>query len=654
MTYKRAGAGITVMVLGACAFFFFSSGEGNSSPAPVAAEALSIKRVLMVTLDTTRQDRIGVYGYRPGGQSPTPVLDAFAAEGRHYQDAFTSTPLTLPAHTTLLTGLLPFQHGVRENNDFALLPPETRTFASMPEVFRAKGFQTAAVLSSRVLAAEFGLAAGFDRYVDVESQGDGGQAHFEERGAAETTDEALRWLDQSSDAPSFLWVHYFDPHHPFLPHEGFPGQISRYSGSHYDGEIAYMDQHLGRLFAAYKDRGFWDETLVICVADHGEGLGEHGEETHGFLLHDATLRVPFIVKVPKGLSLPEARVSARLIDLWPTVFHGQQVDSTVARPGVSLFEEGVEFLPAYAETVYPYRQFSWAALTSFRDRNWKLVDGGGRRELFDIDSDRLESVNLVQREEERGRRLHRALLSFRRELGTTADFTRGDSRRNNVEAVRSGAYTGGPSADVAAEPSVDENAALPHPAERMDVLAALNNLTKATTVLSYQRRDEDSQKNFVETQTIVDLLERRAPQSPAIRFWLGRARLKLAQSPLSLELGAKFQRSLCEQALHDMVSYLRMRPLDHRAWNMKHSLRLVLFQQSRDPQHLKALLTDAQEQQSRGLADGLGCALRGQALEKSGQYQQALAAYEEAVKCAPKRRAFLADVERLKIRLGMK
>jgi arylsulfatase A-like enzyme len=238
--------------------------------------------VLLVTIDTLRADHVGVYG---AVQAETPRLDALAAAGTRFENAIASTPLTLPSHASLLTGLDPPRHGVRHNGVYRL-DGEIETLA---ERFRAAGYATGAVTGAVVLARRYGLDQGFQSYDDGTSSRRSGAGGFLERRAAEVTERALAWLAQAT-RPFFLWVHYYDPHHDYRPPQPF---AERFSASPYDGEIAYVDTQLGRLLDGLEPGGSHRETLILVTSDHGESLGEHGESTHAYTLYDAVLRVPF-------------------------------------------------------------------------------------------------------------------------------------------------------------------------------------------------------------------------------------------------------------------------------------------------------------------------------------------------------------------------
>jgi choline-sulfatase len=345
--------------------------------------------ILLVTLDTTRADRIGCYGYQPAA---TPVLDRLAAGGIRFAEAVTAAPETLPAHATLLTGLLPPHHGVRINTE-GRLGSRHQTVA---EVARIRGYQTAAFVSAFVLDARFGLDQGFDHYDDrVEAAQGFDFVSTNERRAGATTDAALAWLRSRERArPFLLWVHYFDAHAPYNPPAPF---ASRFAGSPYDGEVAYVDAQLGRLLEGVDAAGLRDKTLVVVAGDHGESLGDHGEATHAVFLYRSTVRVPLVISNPRLLPTP-AVVDGTLVslaDIAPTLFDLLGVEDPPARDGVSLLATKPDPKRAvYVETLVPWLDFGWAPLFGLRSLRDSYVLAP-RPECYDLRTDPDERRNLL-------------------------------------------------------------------------------------------------------------------------------------------------------------------------------------------------------------------------------------------------------------------
>jgi arylsulfatase A-like enzyme len=285
--------------------------------------------VVIVTLDTTRADRLTPYGLMDVSM---PALERLAAEGVVFDQATTVAPLTLPAHTSLFTGLLPPHHGVADN---ASIPLDDR-HTTLAELLRARGFRTAAFVSSVVLDEDRGLAQGFEEYRGVrvpdtaDPQAVAGPARRQRR-ADSVIDEAIAWLDGVSSSPFFLWAHLYDAHRPYEPPEQFASLPDAYIG-----EIAFASAQIGRLVADLERRGLLDRTIVIVTADHGESLGDHGERDHGIFVYESVMRVPLIIR---SLGIAPRRVGAvvRLTDVMPTVLDLADIPRP-AGDGVSLVD----------------------------------------------------------------------------------------------------------------------------------------------------------------------------------------------------------------------------------------------------------------------------------------------------------------------------
>lgn len=369
------------------------SGPGADGGGPSwSAGAARGMNVLLVTLDTTRADRLGCYGY---DAADTPTVDSLAERGVLFEDAVTSVPLTLPSHATILTGLSPRDHGVRENGKYRLSDDNT----TLAEVLGSHGYDTAAFVGCFVLDERFGLDQGFDTYdFQVTPEGNRpGMPDYNERSATAVTDAAIHWLEERGsrgpDEPFFIWVHYFDPH---LPYRSPLEQTPRFAGRPYDAEIAYADRELGRLLGRLETMGLRENTLIVAVGDHGEAFGEHGEPTHGMLLYEGTLRVPFIVSCDALFDRPH-RVSDRvvgLVDVRPTVEGLVGISSPDPCDGASLVEAPPESARAiYIETLTPLSLAGWSPLYGLRAHRSKYVLAP-EREYYDLQADPTESVNL--------------------------------------------------------------------------------------------------------------------------------------------------------------------------------------------------------------------------------------------------------------------
>jgi arylsulfatase A-like enzyme/cytochrome c-type biogenesis protein CcmH/NrfG len=396
--------------------------------------------VLLVTIDTLRADHVGCYG---DASASTPVLDALAARGVRFATAVAHVPLTGPSHASILTGLGPLGHGFRENAGF-VLPAQVRSGA---QDFHDAGYRTAAFVSAFPLDRRFGFDRGFDVYDDHLPKGnDPRRTPYVERFADGTTDAALRWLEVPAAKPGqpfFLWVHYYDPHAPYEPPPEFE---ARFRAAPYDGEVAFADQQLGRLLGALDERGLLGQTLVLAMADHGEGLGEHGEGTHGLFVYDSTLKIPFIVAGP-GIDTPRvAPTVARTTDVLPTLldYAGLPIPAGIEGRSLRPAMEGraMDDAPAYAETLYPQREFGWAPLFAWRTADHKMIEAP-RPELYDLQKDPGEKDNLAPRETARLAQMREKLDVARSETPPSAETEVDPEAAEMLRALGYVAKTGG-------------------------------------------------------------------------------------------------------------------------------------------------------------------------------------------------------------------
>jgi arylsulfatase A-like enzyme/thioredoxin-like negative regulator of GroEL len=345
--------------------------------------------VVLVSIDTLRADRLPIYGY---GKGRTPVLDALAKEAVVFERAYSHAPQTLPSHASMFTGRLPFEHAVRDNLGFTLAPGAV-TLASK---YRAAGRKTGAFVSAYVMRAETGIGQGFDTY-DASfppSTGDRSPAQVQ-RAGPDTLAAAEAWLRTLDSARFFLFFHIYEPHKPYRAPDRF-GDLESY-----DGEVAFSDEVVGKLFAALKQRGWYDDATIVVLSDHGEGLGDHIEEEHGLFLYDEVVRVPWLVKLPANRSAGR-RVSAPVqhIDLFPTLASLAALPPTPGLRGRDLspvlFDAGGVLPPQgiYAEALYPRYHFGWSELLSLTDERFRYIKAP-REELYDLERDPKERSNVV-------------------------------------------------------------------------------------------------------------------------------------------------------------------------------------------------------------------------------------------------------------------
>jgi arylsulfatase A-like enzyme/Tfp pilus assembly protein PilF len=368
-----------------------SAGTGSGGAPPLAGRAGSPLNLVVITLDTIRADHVGAYG---STDVKTPAIDDLAREGVLFEQTMTSAPLTLPAHCSIFTGRFPPEHGARDNGGF-FLGPEQITLA---EVVKGRGFSTGAFIAAYVLDSKWGLDQGFDTYFDdFEGMKAGRRLSGDlQRPGNEVVDRALPWMDSVKDGPFFTWIHLYDPHTPYAPPEPFRSQ---YEGHPYRGEIAFTDAQVGRVVDFLRERGLLEKTVIAVLGDHGESLGDHGEDAHGFFIYEAATRVPFVIRAP-GDRVRGRRVAdpVRVVDMMPTVLELLGIERPKEVSGVSLLPlmtgEQIELgLEGYAEAMYPLHHYGWSDLRALRAGRYKAIDAP-RPELYDLQEDPGETRNI--------------------------------------------------------------------------------------------------------------------------------------------------------------------------------------------------------------------------------------------------------------------
>jgi arylsulfatase A-like enzyme/Tfp pilus assembly protein PilF len=417
--------------------------------------------VVVITLDTTRADRLGCYGF---AGVETPNIDALAAEAVVFDAATATVPLTFPSHSSIFTGLVPPHHGVRDNGGFFL--DDARV--TLAERLKAGGWTTGAFIGAWVLESKWGLAQGFDTYSDrfdlsrykvislgtVQKPGD------------EVVDDALRWMESVRSRKFFAWIHLYDPHSPYDPPEPFR---SRYPRQPYLGEIAYTDKVVGRLLAWLREASLMGRTLVVLTGDHGESLGDHGESTHAYFIYDATTHVPLIVRTPWGWRGHRAtQVSS--VDIMPTVL---DLVGLPPEPGIdgrplvrALVDPSVELgHVAYSETYFPRYHFGWQHLRGLRNGKYLYVDAP-QRELYDLARDPGETTNIYKA----GRKQAEELRAALEELARAGKESAPDRRQLDPDTLQRLAALG----YVGNVIDVDPKALLPDPKEKLKLFQMMN------------------------------------------------------------------------------------------------------------------------------------------------------------------------------------
>jgi arylsulfatase A-like enzyme/Flp pilus assembly protein TadD len=388
---------------------------------PVIATRLLLRKlprcnVILLTLDTLRADHLSCYS---PDHVQTPNLDSLAAAGTLFETCISQTPLTLPAHTTILSGTYPLYHQVRDNGGF-LVPDKLELIG---ETLQRQRFATAGFIAAYVLHSKWGINQGFDFFADnfdLAKYNSISLGKVQKR-ADEVLGEAEAWLRKNNGKRFFSWIHLYDPHTPYEAPSPFR---ELYADHPYRGEVAYLDAELGKFFAFLKAENLWDNTIIVVTGDHGESFGEHREQGHGYFIYESTVRVPLIIRAPSPFPVKRVERIVEHVDIVPTILAMLDVPQPAAVQGRSMLnlmlgraETG--FTSAYTETYYPRLHFGWSELTAIYSGNWKYIQAP-RAELYDLTADRDEGLNLERRRSADARQLKRKLIDFQDRQGKMA------------------------------------------------------------------------------------------------------------------------------------------------------------------------------------------------------------------------------------------
>ncbi|HVT04675.1 MAG TPA: sulfatase, partial [Thermoanaerobaculia bacterium] len=344
--------------------------------------------VFIISIDTLRSDHLPAYGYVHGS---TPAIDRFRKDALLFRKAFSNVPLTLPSHCSMMTGLLPYTHGVRDNLGYAL-PVERRTLATL---LKEKGYETGAAVSSFVLRSDSGISRGFDTWDDLMTVSTLESISSWQRDGDVSRQVLERWLASTHSHKVFGFLHLYEPHKPYRPPQPFASKLQ----NPYDGEIAYADSIVGLFLDSLRSKGLYDGALIIILSDHGEGLGDHGESEHGVFLYRESIQIPLIVKLPRQARAgQEDSAVSSIVDILPTVLGRLGLSAPPGVEGIDLFSEAAT-RPAdrmvYSETYYPRLHYGWHELMSLAGAEFHFIEAP-RAELYDYVADREERRNLAQ------------------------------------------------------------------------------------------------------------------------------------------------------------------------------------------------------------------------------------------------------------------
>ena len=432
-----------------------------SAASVVAQEAAKPQpNVVLITIDTLRADHLGCYGYK---QVKTPNIDGLAADGALFTRAFTPVPVTLPSHSAMLTGTYPMLSGM---HDFSgnRLSPQQPTLAT---VLKQSGYTTGAVVAAAVLDSRFGLNQGFDYYYDHFDFSRLDEANLDEmeRPGNQVADLALDWLAKNAQKKFFLWMHLYDPHFPYHPPEPYAAE---YASHPYDGEIAFADAQVGRLLRFLKDKGLYENTVIVLSGDHGESLGEHGEKTHGFFIYNATMHVPLMIHLGGKSNASTVSDPVSLVDLMPTVLAAAGVNAPAQVQGRNLLpalrgEKSDRERSIYGETFMPRLHFNWSELRGAENAKYHFIDAP-RPELYDLAKDPGELKNLIADKKAVAEEMRSQLQGLIRENSAgkeLADKTGLDpALMERLKALGYAGFSGGGSPD-------DARSAAPDPKDRI-------------------------------------------------------------------------------------------------------------------------------------------------------------------------------------------
>ena len=435
--------------------------------------------VILITLDTLRVDFVSAY---EKGKAETPNIDRVAGEGVRFETCISQTPLTLPSHTSILSGTYPLHHQIRDNGGF--LVPASLEFVS--EILQKQGSITSAFIASYVLHSKWGINQGFDTYSD-----DFDLSRYErvslgdvQKRAEEVLGNAKKWLKTHKKDRFFTWIHLYDPHTPYDPPSPFKEKFPRRP---YRGEVEYMDHQLGLFFQFLKDEGLYNKSIIIMAADHGEGLGQHDEHTHGFFIYESTVRVPLIIRAPFRFPFKKVTQVVELIDLAPTILEALDVPIPSSYQGQSLL--GLIFGDrqrnkdsAYTETYYPRLHFGWSELRAlYYDNQWKYILAP-KEELYNLEADKEEKDSLALKQSYQTRKVKERIREFIREKSENATRP-GEARTLDKDALQKLAALGYLTTVV--DTSNKEN--LPDPKGKVQVF---NQLAKSRDYMVKEQYDQ--------------------------------------------------------------------------------------------------------------------------------------------------------------------
>jgi arylsulfatase A-like enzyme/Flp pilus assembly protein TadD len=546
---------------GVCTVILLTLAACNSSPKKAAAPSnASLKKinVVLVTLDTTRPDHLHCYGY---DKIQTPNIDSLAKRGVQFEKAVAQTPTTQPSHASMFTGQNPNVNGVRNTGGFALQP----TSVTLATILHNHGWDTAAFVSASVLKSTFGFNQGFTTYDDhITAAPDGNNIAV--RPGNITVDHAIHWLDNRKATPNkpfFLWVHLFDAHQPYHPPPPFDKE---YKSRPYDGEVAFLDQQVGRLLQAVDKESPESKTLVVLLSDHGQGLGQHGEYEHGIFLYDSTIRIAWVMAGPGIPADRKVEQQAREIDLLPTVLNllgGNASDKVQGTTLVPAFHgEPVPTTYSYEETLTPKIDMGWSALFGIRTNHWMYVRAP-KPELYNLEKDPGELDNVISKYPKEYRELNAELEKLSRVDGKNPDsVVQNEMDPATMKQLASLGYVSGFSGRT-----VELNGKGDDPKDHVATLKALevisNTKSKSQAIELMRQAIEADPKNPTLYGWLIDAYQKSGQNSEAIQTCLKALQLNITGQLIYSKLASLYlQQGDIEKAIDYYQKDAQANPLD--------------------------------------------------------------------------------------------
>ncbi len=605
--------------------------------------------VLLITLDTTRADRIGCYGY---GRAVTPTLDRLSREGVRYERCYSPAPLTMPSHASLLTGLTPARHRVHANGSSALSEAAT----TLAEVFKSEGYATGAAVGSFVLDRRFGLGQGFDLYDDdMRVHGTGSQFRFASRAGNHVTDTALAWWKEHSEGRKFFWAHYYDVHAPCNP----AGYDRARSGlTPYDAEIEFVDGEVNRLLEHLKETGRASHTLVIVVADHGEALYDHGEPTHGLFTYEEVMRVPLLVRFPNGRDAGRTvQAPVALVDVFPSILSWLEIESPGELDGLVLPTKAAggdtrnpSERPIYFENHATAESYGWSRLVGLVLGDEKLIRAP-RSERYQLDADPLEEHNLYAPDDARSVELDARLDTMLEDLIALPSLDLDEVVMEDEDAARLRAlgYLGGGTESDDADERANETRIGADPKDvlpaYLDILASISliealRVEQAADLLLEVVTSKDP-RSYRATYLLAEIVLEPAVQDKCLSYLEG-VDLSEHSSILNEYVCHRLGLALVARGEPDRaLPYLRQAlAIDSEDTNVRQLLAMALRQTGAPAGEVDAVLGAAM-----GESSATGHLIEvGDAYERAGRFEAAIELYADHLKQHPNDAAFLNNL----------